>query len=198
MIELSYSEATALATKAARGAGHHWGVAEEAAIATSWLCAAGYDGLKHLHRAMTHIDTPACPLKVGIQILDFARIKTGAIDQNTVFLAIKEPIFALPFAVQAAKIRQQNLTFLVDHHAISIDAHGHVNGIGSVQDIAQASLKVVPAHTKAIYNKTHPNRRVFTQFDTFDALTSLAHMTYVPATEASRAAGAGAGTSDND
>jgi hypothetical protein len=198
MIELSYSEATAIATKAARGAGHEWGVAEDAAMAVHWLCAAGFDGLGHLYRALDQINTLRCPISAGLRISDFARITTGPIDQGTVFLAISEPIFVLPFVVNAAKIREQNLTLFADDHAVSIDAFGNVSGMDCLNGLEQASIKITPTQSQTGCKKLEPKPRVFTQIETFDALTALAHRTYVPATDASRDAGAGAGTSDND
>lgn len=43
-LDRSLNEVEALARKAARGAGYEWGLADEAAAATRWLCAQGLDG----------------------------------------------------------------------------------------------------------------------------------------------------------
>ena len=49
-------EVEATAKKAARGAGHSWGMAEEAARAARWLCAHGIDGVAGLARALARVD----------------------------------------------------------------------------------------------------------------------------------------------
>ena len=51
-IALSRAEIAALALKAARGGGLDWGLAEEAAQATDWLCGQGLDGTAALLAAL--------------------------------------------------------------------------------------------------------------------------------------------------
>ena len=46
-ISWSLGETAALATKAARGAGMPWGLADETGVAVSWLHAHGIPGLRH-------------------------------------------------------------------------------------------------------------------------------------------------------
>lgn len=50
------NEVEATAKNAARGAGYSWGMAEEAAKATRWLCANGIDGCKALARVLAQAD----------------------------------------------------------------------------------------------------------------------------------------------
>ena len=49
-ISWSLGETAALATKAARGAGMQWGLADETGVAVSWLQARGIPGLSALCR----------------------------------------------------------------------------------------------------------------------------------------------------
>ena len=51
-VRLSRTETETLCFKAARGAGHSWGIAEEAATAVGWLCAQGLDGTSALLAAI--------------------------------------------------------------------------------------------------------------------------------------------------
>ena len=198
MINLSFSEATALATKAARGVGYSWGEAEDAAFATTALCKYGLDGLSHLLRTLQNAQNN--PLLIGIQIQDFAKLDRGPIAQKTVFSAVLEPVFTLPFVARAAQILGKPLCVVVNGDPIFVDAAGHIGSddITTIARLSQADIMVQIANDPVSIHPHIPKTRVYTTQETLDALTRFAHETYVPATEASRLSGAGAGVADND
>jgi len=57
-VDLSLNEAEALSKKAARGAGFSWGMAEDCAQATRWLCRHDIDGCAYLAKLLAIIDSP--------------------------------------------------------------------------------------------------------------------------------------------
>ena len=92
----SLNEIEATAKRAARGAGYSWGLAEEAAKATRWLCARGIDGTRALAELLplglaqtpsTHVPEQLqgtwagsgalCPLATGALLSDLANQLTG-------------------------------------------------------------------------------------------------------------------------
>ena len=87
---MSYSlnEVEATAKRATRGAGYAWGVSEDAAKATRWLCAHDLDGVAHLARLLDAPEPNApnsvdgdwtgegalCPLRTGCLLSDSAHL----------------------------------------------------------------------------------------------------------------------------
>ena len=104
-ISWSLGETAALATKAARGAGMPWGLADETGVAVSWLHAHGIPGLAALCRYLKWRDNgivtqwpdrPAgaacyCPIALGTAYMD------GAIPLTLATGTIREPVLMLPF-----------------------------------------------------------------------------------------------------
>lgn len=204
---MSYSlnEVEATAKRATRGAGYAWGVAEDAAKATRWLCAHDLDGVANLARllgasernAPTSIDGDwtgegaLCPLQVGCLLSDSAHLlNDGPIRIQT----LAEPALLLPFAALAA--RQLNAV-------VSVDCEGQV-AVTDGQILAMpGDFPTVAATVTITLGGTLPASSPRTSRATpapldWDALNSFAHKTYAPATEESRLLGAGAGLSDND
>ena len=69
---VSLNEVQAMATKAASGCGLAWGIAEEAGLATRWLCARGFRGAdKMLHALEQH---QACQLRIEVEASSLAII----------------------------------------------------------------------------------------------------------------------------
>jgi len=85
-------EIETLCRKAARGAGHSWGVAEEAGRAARWLCAHGFKGAELIHSCLAPGDEA---LGVGVKLADFP------CDQALPRIAAFEAL--LPFAAIAAQ-----------------------------------------------------------------------------------------------
>jgi len=213
-LSFSLTEADALAQKAARGAGLGWGMAEEAGFAVRWLCGYGADGLGALlaclaaQRSMPHLAPGQvigqgqgllCPLHTGSVLLDSVEISDGPLAGPLQLAPLCQPLLMLPFLAQAASVLGQQL--VVAYKA------------GTVALPGPAPLPVAPSALCGALRlglgaplgpewrgptARVPQGRAACDAATLAALELLALKTTVPATEASRRSGAGAGTNDND
>ena len=205
-ISWSLGETAALATKAARGAGMPWGLADETGVAVSWLHAHGIPGLAALCRYLKWRDNgivtqwpdrPAgaacyCPIALGTAYMD------GAIPLTLATGTIREPVLMLPFIAK----RNTGQPMQVDLGDMSI--HLSKDGVCSPYPntallISQANCNINHATDTAAmapYELTHRVPSYF--FGCVAVLTEFAKKTYAPATDESRMAGAGAGLNDND
>lgn len=212
---LSLNEVEALAKKATRGAGYSWGLAEEAARATRWLCAHGLDGAASLAARLARADGTAlnrwsvqdpsgdwtgaagglCPLMAGATLGDFAvRLRQVPVRMTRV----AEPLLLLPFAACAARhlgsatsVEWTGLTATTDgaHLALVADRNAPAASIAQ-----QVIVQTCPGPHAPVAQTT---RATLDQRD-WQILDRFAARTYASATEQSRLLGAGTGTSDND
>jgi hypothetical protein len=157
--------------KAARGAGYHWGEAEEAGKAVRWLCTAGLDGATEVLELLQAVDgrtveyratsavfssepqEKVCGLSLGCAIADRG---VGALDNLTLNTSILCPM----------------ITYGVIGNAL-VDVN--LDNLSKLLDI----------HHEANWPQTDISK------NTWDALNIFVHRTYVPATEESRLKGAG-------
>lgn len=102
---VSLNEIETLATKAARGAGFAWGMAEEIGFAARWLAARDLDGIGALDALLA---TPAacrrsdaCPINVGTRLADGAVRELPWASPD-----LFSPLLLLPFAACFAENRQ--------------------------------------------------------------------------------------------
>jgi hypothetical protein len=204
---LSLNEVDATAKKAARGAGYPWGLAEDAARATRWLCAQGMDGCAALAEVLLRVDGqvaacapergpdgwsgsgPVCPIQMAAALADFAQdLAAGPVTVT----GVMEPRLLLPGVSMIHQITGTPLAVLWD------DGIAHVaEGVAIDGPMAQGDTPL----TIAFANEHVPSQSITRATPTDAAwtiLTTFAHRTYAPATEASRLKGAGAGLSDND
>ena len=209
---MSYSlnEVEALAKRSARGAGYSWGLAEEAAMATRWLCVHGLNGVSVLADILelgfapnidnhTPLDPYAdwvakqelCPIATGAALNDFSWLLT---DRELVLHKISNPVFLMPFLALVA---------LKSGRVFALECNGQL----AVSDGKQ--LQIAPQfpsysdHGKisiasGILGKRDLKNRVEPSAIAWEKLNEFASLTYAPATEESRRLGAGAGNSDND
>ena len=205
-ISWSLGETAALATKAARGAGMPWGLADETGVAVSWLHAHGIPGLAALCRYLKWRDNgivtqwpdrPAgaacyCPIALGTAYMD------GAIPLTLATGTIREPVLMLPFIAK----RNTGQPMQVDLGDMSI--HLSKDGVCSpylntALLISQANCTINHATDTAAMAPYELTQRVPSYFfGCVAVLTEFAKKTYAPATDESRMAGAGAGLNDND
>ena len=205
-ISWSLGETAALATKAARGAGMPWGLADETGVAVSWLHAHGIPGLAALCRYLKWRDNgivtqwpdrPAgaacyCPIALGTAYMD------GAIPLTLATGTIREPVLMLPFIAK----RNTDQPMQVDLGDMSI----HLSNDGVFSPyldtallISQANCTINHATGTAAMTPYELTQRVPSYFfGCVTALDEFAKKTYAPATDESRMAGAGAGLNDND
>ncbi|MFY0310433.1 DUF3726 domain-containing protein [Leisingera sp. D0M16] len=209
---MSYAlnEVEATAKRAARGAGYDWGLAEEAAKATRWLCAQGLDGAAVLAGLLeagyaaelqSHVpqslegdwqaESPLCPLATGAALSDCA----GRLQVLTLAIGpVSRPAMILPFAAMAA--RQLGACVTVEGEGFQAVTDGiglHCEGT-LPETAAQLTIRAAGSLAKASPSCT----RAEPEEAAWAVLNRFAHKTYAPATEESRLLGAGAGLSDND
>lgn len=209
----SLSEVEATARKATRGAGLSWGMAEDAARATRWLCAFGLDGCAALAAELAAVDGTGlaelaprdltgdwrgrsgrlCPLIAGAALSDAAALwaPTGVTMHD-----VTAPMLLLPFAAMAARaletpvtLRWDAVTAITDGDALSLtEADPGMTGRATVMVTAGGTpITPRPRHSRATPRP-----------EDWAALNAWAGRTYAPASEMSRRKGAGAEVSDND
>ena len=206
-VELSRSEIDATCRKAARGAGHSWGLAEEAGRAVARLSATGTDGAAALLRvlraldARTGDDDPArhaprpdgdtwraaggsetwlCPIATGVALSDRAhRFAPGDV---VTLDGVLEAVLIRPILDRAREALGCGVE-LVDAGA-DRPADASVGRIVRVRFAAGGPVSTVGG--------APTDGRCRTTRATLRALEAFAHRTYVPASEGSRAGAGGA------
>lgn len=216
-ITLSLSEIDALCRKAARGAGYSWGLAEEAGRAARWLSAFGLPGPEALAELMKQVGddwqsytptpcpqgwgregAPICGLQAGVLLSD--REYQVAAGQTIALQQVLQPLLLLPHAGRMAE-SQHGLVELIfpDVTLLFSPAGIHIQEpivrIG-IANAVQCRLGSVEASGGQLLRPSPQGRAI--DVEALEILQQLAAKTYVPATEQSRLAGAGAGLSDND
>ena len=206
----SLGEIGALATKAARGSGMDWGLADEAGYAVKWLQRRQLPGVAALCRYLswrqageitiwpddTARDGHYCPIATGAAYGDgvfgdevqFARVRTPLLLTPFIALRASNSPVCLSMGNAVFTVTQDKFGFSRNDTAILMDA--------SACQIYAASDDELPEMI-SITNTTIPRVPV-TASACITVLNSFAKNTYAPATEASRLAGAGAGLNDND
>ena len=205
-ISWSLGETAALATKAARGAGMPWGLADETGVAVSWLHAHGIPGLAALCRYLKWRDNgivtqwpdrPAgaacyCPIALGTAYMD------GAIPLTLATGTIREPVLMLPFI--AKRNTGQPMQVDLGDMSIHLSKDGFCSPyLNTALLISQANCTINHATDTAAMAPYELTQRVPSYFfECVAVLNEFAKKTYAPATDESRMAGAGAGLNDND
>ncbi len=214
----SLSEIEAMALKAAHGAGHYWGVSEDAGRAVRWLCSAGIDGCAALVGLLSGNDarepkerdpgspqvtatawnSPTgllCPLLAGMAISDHASSITA---EGIALEQVSRPVLLVPFAASAARLAHTG--FSVEWQGASLFTDGY--GLALSQE--RRGLDAAFAKRVSVCRKRGTGCRPLrmSRFHPSDSdwakLEEFAARTYAPATDESRLLGAGAGLSDND
>ena len=214
LLSLSLTEADALAQKAARGAGLGWGMAEEAGYAVRWLSAHGADGLGALLACLTTQRSapklaqgqiagqgqgPLCPLETGSVLLDSAEIENGPLSGSLLLAPLCQPLLLLPFLAQAGGVLGQQLVLSYRGGRVALPTPAILPAVQQAFcGPFQLSLAGPLGPTAPLPIAPLPQGRATCDGPTLAALDALALKTTVPATEASRHSGAGAGTNDND
>ena len=181
-----------MATKAARGAGFDWGMADEAARATCWLAARDLSGPEALANLLDQLD--------GKTLSDFAPVTGGAewsatgswlcpIATGTAMLDRASALSGARFALGPT------LCPLLMWPAVAEVWPGGT--LAEPRDLTVMRADFVSVHPGADAPPKATSRAQVPRV-VWDRLSTYAQRTYAPATNASRLAGAGAGLSDND
>lgn len=213
---VSLAEIDAMGLKAARGAGYSWGLAEEAGRAARWLAAyrlCGPEALSALLAAV-HGDPTAhapkreagrwfatggrlCPIALGASLSD--RAEAIAAGEAVQAEAVLYPLLLLPFLSRAARDLHCCFQLQGDGFRLLAIAEGpSCSDWQRLGDCHQSDLTLTRASARAEDVRQHGWRGYPIAAAVWQDLGQWAHRTYVPASEASRLAGAGAGRSDND
>ena len=215
-VALSRNEIETLCTKAARGTGFSWGLAEEAGRAAAWLHAQGLDGaaalLAHLERAGDQAGQalPAaiapghwtaaggvtlCPVALGASLVDFGGVPAAG-GRGLALGPVGRPLMLLPFLAALSLARQTALSLSWDGGQVWLDGAGSPSGdLAALADLPVAMLHL--ACDPGTVAAAAPRLARGCDGAVADRLGLFALRTTVPPSAKSRE-DAGAGTSDND
>ena len=205
----SIGEIGALATKAARGNGLDWGLAEEAGYAVKWLQRRQLPGVMALCRYLswrhhgnltswpdeTGVHGHYCPITIGAAYGD------GAFGDEAQFSRIKTPLLLIPFV--AIRITETPLEINIGSSSFYLakDQIGYTNNDTAIlRDSASCQISIASSRLPhiTITRVSDLPRVPASATACVSVLERFAKNTYAPATEESRLAGAGAGLNDND
>lgn len=217
-VQLSRNEVEALCTKAARGGGMAWGLAEEAGVAAGWLTGIGLDApaalLARLRGAegrewtrmcpvvargawQPRADTPLCPIAVGSAICDFAGTPDGLrADQPLKIGPVSQPVLVLPFLADTAQRLGCDIRLRWETGEVGIFASGALSGDPAGLEALSCATLRLSCDALSGGPISRPGG-VKSRRDTLAALNALAMKTTVPPSEKSRA-DAGSASGDND
>lgn len=206
----SRNELTALAIKVARARGFSYGVAEDLGRATAWLAASGHDGLGAVlaTRPAPGIDVDwqvdvahaagGSTGSHGPAIIDLVAINThqDAMPQQVTFSGFDSPLLLVGLCAIAAQ-----------SHTVEFDcASGAGDSLvvnptgtkcsGSGDWRGDITVRCRPAESTGRPQKVDGD--IVINKKRWEQAALVAAETYVPATDASRMSGAGAGLTDND
>ncbi len=219
MIVCSLNEVEIYGRRAARGAGMSGGLAEEAGKASRWLAERrlpGVELLAHLLEANDGRSYPSmapviangrwrasngalCPVCTGAALSD--RIDLLAGGQEIVVSALDYPLLLAPFLDcswcrddRCYELRWPNARLLIFAGGVNIEGQDAAHLSGHADEVAitlMARPNAPPTHRPRLGG-------VKASLSAWRRIEALAKRTYVPASEESRARGAGAGRTDND
>ena len=215
MLDLSLNEVEQTTLKAARGAGLAWGVAEDVARSARWLAprtpswAPSLLALLRQHAAGSSDDaaagaSPPCvsPISLGEFIADGAAVRVGTGTER--FAQVSRPLWLLPALASAAKHSGCHVAMAIGAIALHVAPNGTLSATepldawASTPDgpvavrFSSTPLDSLPYSLAARGSRAHAEAAVWRELEAF------AERTYVPASEESRARGAGAGLLDQD
>jgi hypothetical protein len=206
---LSLNEIETMIRRAATGAGWPYGLADDAGRAAAWLAARGFDGIGAALAALEPGPAPvngeqtaegrvlrgARAAAVGPSCFDV--LGAGGPATSVILEDIDQPLMLIGLGGIAAG--SGNCSFRLESDA---GFRAHIGGeavsmTGPAPD-SGATLRAVRIAGAAVGPSPDPARGVEVDEALWARVKTLAAKSYVPATEQSRARGAGAGEIDND
>jgi len=216
MIDYSIGEIESLVLKSCRAAGMSWGLAEEGARSAGELSMLGLPTVEAFARLLSRLHTlehtsvkPVishdeistegafmCPVYAGAWWMDsFAAFAES--DRRVTFSCVAEPLILTSFFFRSAVKAQRAMTVSCDQIETTF-TDGLFNNSLAIAEIETASTVTLTMGANAPVGWGYTHQRAACEEQSLAVLLDLAHETYVPATEASRNLGAGAGLTDND
>jgi len=220
MPELSIGELDSLVQKAYRGAGFSWGLSQEAGRAAAWMAIHRLPAAKCFAELLQQTDGieysvllpdavpyalkddrlkdshgPCCPVIAGTVISDFGWT-TG---QEVVLDSVYSALIVLPFVSYCSKASGVDLCATIgdETHHIFADGQLRSNLNSTETNLSPVVVSELPSQVERQAEVISVARRASVSELELNQLETLAHRTYVPASDASRS-GAGAGLTDND
>lgn len=222
MNNYSLNETASLARLAARGAGYHWGLADEVYRSVFWLAQRNLPAPLLLSQLLKSYSAPndvelamptisdghvsargdaLCPVLLGCSLVD--RIDASIIGSTVTFDAVRCPLLILPFMVELAI--KFDCIVMTEHDSTDVITDGRHIRFSSPAIHQLKHVKAGRIHFKrsdaiefSASEQLPLRSRVNVDHEVWKTLEAFAHHTYAPATDASRLSGAGAGVSDND
>lgn len=214
----SQNEIQSTLRKAIIGAGYDTGIAEDISKAGVWLCCHRFQGadevLKILKSKVHPVSTTTnddgvytfkniCVLSCGPSILDMllSEFISGASESRVYLENIDNPLIFVALAANVAKENNVEIDIhFVDCESIVVSPSKTELISVDVSSGANALIKCNRPKETSDRQQTIKNEDVSISIfeKILQELEAFSAKTYVPATEASRLAGAGAGLTDND
>ncbi len=222
--DYSIGEVESLVLKAYRGAGQSWGLAQEAANAAAWMAMHGLPALDEFATLVQQIDKVdcahlrpdfaeaslwcsssgrLCPVVTGCAFAE-SNLSQHNLKSGVQIKDVLQPLIMIGFVSRAATQLKRNLIVqdAAAEFSYELSATGHFSnalnrlsgGPSKADLVIRESMNSVTetAVTPSVYQRAHASG------NTVQILERFAQRTYVPATDESRNAGAGAGLLDND
>ncbi|KAB7613881.1 DUF3726 domain-containing protein [Amylibacter sp. SFDW26] len=164
----SLTEIEAHCRKAARGAGYHWGEADELGKATRWLCAVGINGPLYALDMLEQVDGKCSDLRPTSAMFDG--------NQTTTVCGLS---LGCTLADRGGELGDMPTLIIGPMIAYAV--------VGNA--VKNADLETLAKHLKIEVVTGEPYTDINTE--TWASLNKFAHRTYVPSTEESRLRGAG-------
>lgn len=193
-VTLALSELRSLITKAARGAGLSWGLAEEAGWAAEWLARRGLPAADWATIWLAaRIDGATSPVEVGVVLAD-ELVHGAATEGRALPDGLSTPGYLLPFFHRIAGDQASVAVSSTAGHVVSVSAEGQVE-FGPFW--APRSCCWIVSKLSKPPVKDGIATRPSVAMSVLECLDGLALLTTVPESRSSRL-DAGSSTDDND
>lgn len=190
-VDMAHSELRSLVTKAARGAGLPWGMAEEAGWAAEWLARRSMPAGEWAADWMAAaLEGRPDPVGFGTALADSLAHATGVLTELAVPDDLVAPGYVLPFLHSIAQHRGSVQITGRSGLAVRVDADGRVQ-FGPSWRERPDNWRIGPASRPPDPSRAHLSASLV------DCLEGLALRTTVPPSDLSRA-DAGSTKADND
>ncbi len=204
VMDCSLGELESLVRQAVRGAGYHWGHAEESAAAVRWLESVGLPGAAVLCARLQRVAAgvpgtrQSCPIVTSSLILD----KAIRLHARVEIPRLEDPLLLVPMIMDLAELRETSVSIAwsCNGNVITFTSTGKHECRASTTDTilctthaTQLTLTLAPARPCERDIHLSPHNRAVVADQHLRLLDQYAALLRAPATEESRLRGAGDG-----
>ncbi len=205
-MKLSLNEVEMTMRKAARGTGLALGLAEDLGRAAAWLARVGQDGtgLGLAGLESTQVGGQGQVFPDGLVQFDAARVVRDCPSALDFLVASGDPVHMTDVDVPGLVAGLAGVVATEHYLRITLACAGHgdliveAGGLIGVLPMDRVDIVLTCEAAEKVETPTSPTKDITARADVWERLSALAFKTYVPESEASRLAGAGAGLLDND